>query len=165
MRSPLRSLFIGSLALLGAGGSALANSCSEDLQLERLGMISMEGVATAEPLTSREAISLISQGGSLTFQRRIDDFWRIKVKRFISPSDLDVRYQIAGGSDRAGFAVSTDLDNQRFPIRIIPIPPKVLCENNLYRIISGGFTAQARASRIGLDGFYEVEIRVDVSER
>lgn len=159
-------LFVmGTLVPVGAGGVAHAGSCRDDLRMERPGMIDMGGPAEAETLSSREAMSLISQGGTLTFQRVVDDFWRIKVARSVGPFDLEVRYWVAGGSDRAGFAVSRDEDTQRFPVRLIASAPRVLCEDSRYRIISGGFTAQGRASGIGLAGFYDVDIDVDVSER
>lgn len=161
----LRSLILGCLALSGAGGSAFADSCQDDLRLERPGTIKMTSAARAKTLTSREALSLVGSGGTLSFQRIIDDFWRIKVKRSVDPDDLEIRYQIAGGSDRSGFAVSSITDTQRFPIRIVQNKPSIMCEDNQYRIISGGFTAQGRASGIGLAGLYEVEINVDVSER
>lgn len=160
-----RTLLIGALAFLNAGGVAYANSCRDDLRSERPGMIDMGGPAEAETLSSREALSLISYGGSLTFQRVIDDFWRIKVRRSVNPTDLDVRYWIAGGSDRSGFAVAAGEETQRFPIRLIASAPIILCEDTNHRIISGGFTAQGRASNLGLAGLYEVEIDVDVSER
>lgn len=165
MRLILRSLILSSLALACAGGSALANSCQDDLRLERPGMIKMNGAAKAGTLTSREALSLIGTGATLSFQRIIDDFWRIKVERSVDPGDLDIRYQISGGSDRSGFAVSQLTGNQKFPFRLIQNKPEILCEDNQYRIISGGFTAQGRASNIGLAGLYDVEITVDVSKR
>jgi len=161
----LRSFLFGSLALFGAGGTAYADNCQEDLRLERLGMVNMTGPARAKTLTSREALTLIERGGALTFQRVIDDFWGVKVNRSVGPNDLDVRYQITDGTDRSGFAISTDLDNQKFPVRLIQNTPRILCENTRYRIISGGFTAQGSASGIGLAGLYEIEINVDVSER
>ncbi len=165
MRILLRSFALGSLALFCAESSALADGCQDDLRLERPGMIKMNGPARAGTLTSREALSLIGKGGTLSFQRTIDDFWRIKVERSVNPDDLEIRYQISGGSDRRGFAVSQVTGNQKFPIRLIQNKPEILCEDNRYRIVSGGFTAQGRASNIGLAGLYEVEINVDVSKR
>lgn len=165
MLAVARILVVGTLALIGARGSAYAESCRDHLQSARLGMIDMGGPAQAETLSSREALRLISHGGTLTFQRVIEDFWRIKVKRSVDPFDLDVRYWIEGGSDRAGHAVARDHDTQKFPIRLIASAPRILCEDNRHRIISGGFTAQGRASGIGVAGLYEVEIDVDVFER
>ena len=128
-------------------------------------MIDMGSTVRADTLSSREAISLLSQGGGLSFQRVVSDFWRIKVRRSIEPFDLDVRYQIEGGGDLTGYAVHRDNDNQSFAVRLIPDQPHVLCEDSSHRIISGGFTALARASGIGMAGLYALEIDVDVSER
>jgi hypothetical protein len=160
-----RLFAFSALALIGAGASAHADTCRDDLQSASLGMIDRGGPAKAETLSSREALSLISQGGALTFQRVIEDFWRIKVKRSVDPFELDVRYWIAGGSDRSGYAVAREHDTQKFPVRLIASAPRVLCEDNRHRIISGGFTVQGRASGIGVAGLYEIEIDVDVFER
>jgi hypothetical protein len=161
--APLFSLC--TLALLSVGGSAFADSCRENLLDERVGMIDMGSTVRAETLSSREAINLLDQASGLSFQRVVPDFWRVKVRRSIDPLDLEVRYQVQGGGDRTGFAVHRDKDNQSFAVRLIPDQPRILCEDSAYRIISGGFTALARASGIGMAGLYALEIDVDVSER
>ena len=164
MRSLL--LFIaGSLALMGASTPAHADACRDDLVSARLGMIAGDRIVQTEAVSSREALSLADQTGGLNFQRTVDEFWRIKVERSVDPSDLEVRYQIAGGGDRSGSAVHVDSDNQSFPVRIIPSQPRILCEDLSHRIIYGGFTAVARATGIGLAGFYALEIDVDVQQR
>lgn len=160
------TLFIvGSLALMSVSEPAHADACRDDLVSASLGMIEGESIVRTEAVSSREALSLADQTGGLNFQRTVEEFWRIKVKRSIDPGDLEVRYQIAGGGDRSGSAVHQDSDNQKFPVRIIPSQPRILCEDLSHRIIYGGFTAVVRASGIGLAGLYALEIDVDVQPR
>ena len=156
---------VGLLALASVSTPAHADTCRDDLVSEGLGMINQGGTVQTEPVSSREALSLAEQGGGLNFQRTVEEFWRIKVKRSVDPSDLEVRYRIAGGDDRSGLATHRDSETQNFPVRLIPSQPRILCEDSTYRIIYGGFTALARASGIGLSGFYTLEIDVDVQPR
>lgn len=128
-------------------------------------MIAQGGTIRAEAVSSREALASIDSAGGLSFSRRVEDFWRIKVDRTVAPSDLVVRYQVTGGDERSGTAVHRSENSQSFPVRLVPMPPRILCENSRWRVISGGFTAQARASGIGLAGLYALEIEVDVQER
>lgn len=158
-------LIVGSFAFFSASLPAHADTCRDDLVSAGLGMIDGGSVVRTEAVSSREALSLAEQTGGLNFQRTVDEFWRIKVKRSVDPGDLEVRYQIIGGSDRSGSAVHQDSDNQKFPVRIVPSQPRILCEDLSHRIIYGGFTAVARASGIGLAGFYALEIDVDVQPR
>lgn len=165
MRRVSRPLLVGALTLCVSWQPASADTCRDDLVTARVGMIEMGGTVRVDPIASREAVSLIDQGGGLNFQRTVDEFWRIKVKKSVDPSELDVRYRLEGGDDRSGSAIHRDNDSQNFPIRLIPSQPRILCENFSHRIISGGFTAMARASGIGLAGLYSLEIDVDVQER
>ncbi len=164
MRSVL-PLIVGALALMSASVPAHADTCRDELVSARLGMIEGNSVVRTEAVSSREALSLAAQGGGLNFQRTVEDFWRIKVRRSVDPRDLEVRYRITGGGDRSGPAVHQDADNQTFPVRLIPTQPRILCEDLSYRIIFGGFTALARASGIGYAGLYALEIDVDVQPR
>jgi len=160
-----RPIFLGALALYVSAEPAFADTCRDDLVTARVGMIEMGGIARVDPVSSREAVSLINQGGGLNFQRVVQEFWRIKVKKAVDPAELEVRYRLEGGDDRSGRAVHRNNDSQNFPVRLIPSQPRILCENFSHRIISGGFTALARASGIGLAGLYSLEIDVDVQER
>lgn len=153
------------LVVLAASGSAHADTCRDDLVSAQIGMIERGGSVQTEPVSSREALTLAEQGGGLNFQRTVDEFWRVKVKRSVDPGDLDVRYRIKDGDDRTGSAVHEDTETQKFPVRLIPSQPRVMCENLTHRIIYGGFTALARASSIGLAGLYTLEIDVDVQPR
>jgi len=161
----VRSLIVGALILMSTSRPAYADTCRDELVSASLGMIDGDSVVRTDPVSSREALSITGQGGDLNFQRSVEDFWRIKVRRSVDPSDLEVRYQITGGDDRSGPAVHQDTDSQNFPVRLIPSKPRVLCEDTSYRIIFGGFTALARASGIGLAGLYTLEIDVDVQQR
>lgn len=156
---------IGLLALCSAGSPAIADNCRDNLMTERLGMIVMPHAERAETLSSREALRILSQSGGLNFRREVEDFWRIKVPRSVDPSELEIHYRIEGGDDRNGRARHKDEESQNFPVRLIPNQPRILCEDRTYRIISGGFTALARASGIGLSGLYTLEIDVDVRAR
>lgn len=165
MPSLSRTCLAVAVLVAATPGSALAASCFEDLVAARPGMIESDGPARAAKITSREALAMIEAGGSLTFTREVRDFWRFKVRRGVDPEDLRVRYSVSGGGSRNGKAVNLKQDSQRFPVRVIADRPVVLCENDRYRIVSGGFTAIGRASKIGLAGVYALDIDVDVIER
>lgn len=149
--------------------AAEARDCRTDLASAPEGMIEMRSPARVRAVSSREALGLLGQHGersqTLNFRRDVEDFWRRKVKRSVEPNALAVRYSIAGLSGQTGFAEHRDNGAQRFPVRVIPKPPRVLCEDREYRIVSGGFTLDARAGGIGLAGLYALEIDVDVTER
>jgi len=110
-------------------------------------MIDGGSTVQTEPVSSREALALAGQGGGLNFQRTVEDFWRIKVRRSVDPNDLEVRYRIAGGDDRSGSAVHEDSDSQKFSVRLIPSQPRVMCEDSSYRIINGESTLMFNSGR------------------
>jgi len=157
------------LCALFLSGPASARDCRDDLASAREGMIEMRGAVRTRTVSSREALDLLGERGeralSLEFQREVEDFWRRKVKRSVEPHDFVVRYRIDGVISNAGHAEHVDTKAQRFPVRLIPKPPRVLCEDSEYRIVSGGFFLNARATGIGLSGLYALNVEVDVEER
>ena len=138
------------LSALVLSGPAFAGDCRDDLVSAREGMIEMRGTARTRTVSSREALDLLGQRGerasALQFQREVEDFWRRKVKQTVEPQDLIVRYRVDGVPGNAGYAEHSDTGAQRFPVRLIPKQPRVLCEDSEYRIVSGGFTLNARAA-------------------
>lgn len=109
--------------------------------------ISEDGTVGAQAFGGRLRVP-----GRTLVTRRVPDLWKLRLPDGERPEDLTVSYELTDMTGRLGYLGHALFPNEQIPVRLRPLPPRIVGEEDDAVLVEGGIILElslAAARRAG----------------